>query len=76
MSRCLQCGAPSSDGKTCAERLYAELAGAERRSPQEVVLLAARYALAHPGTHSLPSLAIARSLVRLSAADLEGDGVG
>jgi len=68
MLRCRQCGEASHDGETCAERLYAQLAGGADRSPQDLILLAARYALAHPRTHSPRCLALARAVVEFAAA--------
>ena len=68
MFRCGQCGEASHDGKTCAERFYAQLANAEGRPQQDLILLAARYALAHPRTHSPHCLALARAIIEFSAA--------
>ena len=68
MFRCRQCGDASHDGKTCPERLYAELANPEAWPPQDLILLAARYALAHPRTHSPRCLALARAIIEFSAA--------
>jgi hypothetical protein len=67
-SRCPQCGAKSRDGRTCAERFYAKLAEAEACSRQDVILLAARYALAHPQTHSAQCLSLARAVVQFADA--------
>jgi len=67
-SRCPQCGAETGDGKTCAERFYAKLAEAEASGRQDVILLAARYALAHPQTHSAQCLTLARAVVQFADA--------
>jgi hypothetical protein len=57
--KCRQCGAPTHDGKACAEHLYEWLlAGGPCRADN--LEIAALFALRHPTTHSEACLELAR----------------
>lgn len=57
--RCPDCGLPSSDGKSCPDRLYELLLSCRERDGQYRLALAC-FALQHPHTHSANCLAVAR----------------
>jgi hypothetical protein len=57
--RCSDCGASSSDGHSCADRLYDLLQMCREQETQYRLALAC-FALQHPHTHSANCLAVAR----------------
>ena len=57
--RCPDCGAPSSDGESCPDRLY-ELLQTRGEQEEHTRLALACFALQHPHTHSANCLAVAR----------------